>query len=104
MIDQIFNLLEGAYAETTLRAYHSDFRQYESLCALKKQPSLPATAELIAKQVDFMSMQNKSATIRRRINSLATIFKLLKHPDPTKGPEDLLVLERTHRKIERYQD
>lgn len=103
MLDQLFEKFDGAFSENTLRAYRSDFQQYEAWCLTNKQPSLPATAELIAEYVDFMSTENKSATIRRRINSLGTIFKLSKHPDPTKEPEVVLALKRMHRKIGRQQ-
>ena len=103
MIDEIFEKFDGAFSENTLRAYRSDFQQYEFWCAKRKQPSLPATADLIAEYVDFMATENKSATIRRRINSLGTIFKLSKHPDPTKEPEVVLALKRMHRKIGRQQ-
>lgn len=103
MIDEIFEKFDGAFSENTLRAYRSDFRQYEFWCAIKGQRSIPATAELIAEYVDFMSTQNKSATIRRRVNSLGTIFKLSKNPDPTKQPEVVLALKRMHRKIGRQQ-
>lgn len=103
MLDQLFVRFDGAFSKNTLRAYHSDFKQYEAWCAKQKQPSLPATANLIAEYVDFMSTENKSATIRRRINSLGTIFKLSKHPDPTKEPEVILALKRMHRKIGRHQ-
>ena len=104
MIDQIFEKFDGAFSENTLRAYRSDFRQYEFWCAKRKQPSLPATADLIAEYVDFMATENKSATIRRRINSLGTIFRLSKNPDPTKEPEVVLALKRMHRKIGRHQE
>jgi site-specific recombinase XerD len=104
MIDEIFEKFDGAFAENTLRAYRSDFQQYESWCATERQPSLPATADLIAEYVDFMAMKNKSATIRRRINSLGTIFRLSKNPDPTKEPEVVLALKRMHRKIGRHQE
>ena len=103
MIEELFSRFDGAFSENTLRAYRSDFKQYQAWCAKKKQPSLPATADLIAEYVDFMSTENKSATIRRRINSLGTIFKLSKHPDPTKEPEVVLALKRMHRKIGRQQ-
>ena len=103
MLDQLFVRFDGAFSENTLRAYRSDFQQYESWCATKRQRSIPATAELIAEYVDFMATEKKSATIRRRINSLGTIFKLSKHPDPTKEPEVVLALKRMHRKIGRQQ-
>ena len=103
MIEELFSRFDGAFSENTLRAYRSDLKQYEAWCAKKKQPSLPATAHLMAEYVDFMATQNKSATIRRRINSLGTIFKLSKQPDPTKEPEVILALKRMHRKIGRQQ-
>ena len=104
MLDHLFVRFDGAFSENTLRAYRSDFQQYESWCATRHQPSLPATADLIAEYVDFMAIENKSATIRRRINSLGTIFRLSKNPDPTKEPEVVLALKRMHRKIGRHQE
>ena len=103
MINEIFEKFDGAFSENTLRAYRSDFQQYEAWCVTIKQSSLPATADLIAEYVDYMATKNKSATIRRRINSLGTIFKLSKNPDPTKDPEVTLALKRMHRKIGRQQ-
>ncbi|MDC3197512.1 site-specific integrase [Luminiphilus sp.] len=103
MIEELFSRFDGAFSENTLRAYRSDFKQYEAWCAAIKQPSLPATADLIAEYVDFMATENKSVTIRRRINSLGTILKLSKNKDPTKEPEVVLALKRMHRKIGRYQ-
>ncbi|MDA8893880.1 tyrosine-type recombinase/integrase [Amylibacter sp.] len=57
----------------------------------------------MAMYVDYLSENNKSATIRRRINSLGTILKLSKNFDPTKDPEVILALKRMHRKIGRAQ-
>ena len=54
--------------------------------------------------VDYLSQTNKSATIRRRINSLGTVLKLSKNFDPTKDPEVILALKRMHRKIGRAQE
>lgn len=103
MLDQLFVRFDGAFSENTLRAYRSDFQQYEAWCVTNRQPSLPATADLIAEYVDYMTTKNKSATIRRRINSLGTIFRLSKNPDPTKEPEVVLALKRMHRNIGRQQ-
>jgi hypothetical protein len=46
--------------------------------------SIPATADTMAQYVDYLATVKKSATIRRRINSLGTVLKLSKHHDPTK--------------------
>ena len=77
-IDEIFEKFDGAFAENTIRAYRSDFEQYSKWCANKSIPPIPATADNLAMYVDDLSQTCKSATIRRRVNSLGTIFKLSK--------------------------
>ena len=104
MIDDIFAKFDGAFAKNTIRAYRSDFIQYQNWCIQNNLDPIPATAETMAMYVDYLSENNKSATIRRRINSLGTILKLSKNNDPTKQPEVILALKRMHRKIGRAQD
>ena len=104
MIDDILAKFDGAFAKNTIRAYRSDFIQYQNWCLQNNQEPIPATAETMATYVDYLSETNKSATIRRRINSLGTILKLSKHHDPTKQPEVVLALKRMHRKIGRAQE
>ena len=103
MITELFARFDGAFAENTLRAYRADLRHYQSWCEKNGIPSLPAQAEILARYVDELSLTHKSATIRRRINSLGTVFKLSKNADPTKAPEVVLALKRMHRKIGRQQ-
>jgi len=57
----------------------------------------------MAQYVDYLATVKKSATIRRRINSLGTVLKLSKHYNPTKQPEVILAIKRMHRKIGRAQ-
>ena len=104
MIDDILAKFDGAFAKNTIRAYRSDFIQYQTWCSHSNIDSIPATAEAMALYVDYLSENNKSATIRRRINSLGTILKLSKNYDPTKQPEVVLALKRMHRKIGRAQE
>jgi integrase len=104
MIDHIFAKFDGAFAENTIRAYRSDFIQYQTWCSQNSLAPIPATADTMAMYVDYLSENNKSATIRRRINSLGTILKLSKNYDPTKQPEVILALKRMHRKIGRAQE
>jgi site-specific recombinase XerD len=104
MIDDIFAKFDGAFAKNTIRAYRSDFIQYQNWCQQNNLDPLPATAETMATYVDYLSQTNKSATIRRRINSLGTVLKLSKNHDPTKGPEVILALKRMHRRIGRAQE
>ena len=103
MIDDIFAKFDGAFAKNTIRAYKSDFIQYQTWCSQKRLEPIPAVADTMAMYVDYLSINNKSATIRRRINSLGTVLKLSKNYDPTKSPEVILALKRMHRKIGRTQ-
>ena len=104
MIDDIFAKFDGAFSKNTIRAYRSDFNQYQNWCLQNYLDPIPATAETMANYVDFLSETKKSATIRRRINSLGTVLKLSKNNDPTKQPEVILAIKRMHRKIGRAQD
>ena len=104
MIDDIFAKFDGAFAKNTIRAYRSDFIQYQNWCLQNNLEPIPASAESMATYVDYLSENNKSATIRRRINSLGTVLKLSKNYDPTKQPEVILALKRMHRKIGRAQE
>ena len=103
MINKIFDKFDGAFAPNTIRAYRSDFIQYEKWCIEQGIKPIPATADSIASYVDYLSHNAKNATIRRRINSLGTILKLSKNYDPTKEPEVTLALKRMHRRIGRAQ-
>ena len=104
MIDDIFAKFDGAFAKNTIRAYRSDFAQYHNWCLQNNLEPIPATADTMAMYVDYLSDYNRSATIRRRINSLGTVLKLSKNFDPTKDPEVILALKRMHRKIGRAQE
>ncbi|MDA8598836.1 tyrosine-type recombinase/integrase [Porticoccaceae bacterium] len=103
MIDDILAKFDGAFAKNTIRAYRSDFIQYQTWCSHNNIDSIPATAEAMAQYVDYLATIRKSATIRRRINSLGTVLKLSKHYDPTNQPEVILAIKRMHRKIGRAQ-
>jgi integrase len=103
MIDDILAKFDGAFAQNTTRAYRSDFIQYQAWCSHNNIDSIPATADAMAQYVDFLATIRKSATIRRRINSLGTVLKLSKHYDPTNQPEVILAIKRMHRKIGRAQ-
>ena len=104
MIDDIFAKFDGAFAKNTIRAYRCDFIQYQAWCSHNNIDSIPATAEAMAQYVDYLAIIKKSATIRRRINSLGTILKLSKNYDPTNQPEVILAIKRMHRKIGRVQE
>ena len=64
MIDDILNMLGGAYAENTLRAYASDMRVFARFIAPRGM-HLPVSHELIAKYIAALAEQRKNyATIK----------------------------------------
>ena len=78
------------------------------LCMLAKKVAISLTSwgllpDGMAQYVDYLATIRKSATIRRKINSLGTVLKLSKHYDPTNQPEVILAIKRIHRKIGRAQ-
>ena len=103
MIDDILAKFDGAFAQNTIRAYRSDFIQYQAWCSHNNIDPIPATADAMAQYVDYLATIRKSATIRRRINSLGTVLKLSKNYNPTNQPAVILAIKRMHRKIGRAQ-
>jgi hypothetical protein len=87
MINDIFAKFDGAFAKNTIRAYRSDFAQYQNWCLQNNLEPIPATADTMATYVDYLSVTNKSSTIRRRINSLGTVLKLSKKSRPNQRPK-----------------
>ena len=95
--------LEGAFAPNTLRAYKSDWQHYAAWCENNQYEPLQSTEDTFAAYVLAMGETLTTATIRRRIASLKTLFKLAKAPNPTDEPEVILTLKRLHRKLGRAQ-
>ncbi len=59
MIDDILAKFDGAFAENTIRAYRSDFIQYQTWCSQNKLEPIPATADTMAHYVDYLSHHQK---------------------------------------------
>jgi len=101
--DDFFKTLEGAFAPNTIRAYHSDFMHYAAWCKANQYDARCDDPTRFASYVEYMGETLKTATIRRRIASLCSVFKLMKYPDPTGEPEVVLAMKRLHRKLGRHQ-
>ena len=104
MIDDLFAKFDGAFAPNTIRAYKNDFAHYLAWCEENQKTAIPPEADSLADYVEDMSLSMKSATISRRINSLGSVFRLSRLPDPTKDPDVILALKRMYRRIGRAQN
>ena len=56
----------------------------------------------MAEFIEYVSEKGRrSATIRRAIAGISTIFRLNRMPDPSKDPEVIIAMKRMHRKLGR---
>ncbi len=102
-LERLMNELEGAYAETTLRAYRSDFEIFAAWCRRCPYDALPAAPQTISKFIEAAMEGSSAATIRRRVTSIGRIHRFLELPDPTKAEHVRLALRRMHRAKGRRQ-
>lgn len=97
--------IEGAYSPNTIRAYRADFEEFMRYCDTVAAPSLPADPQVVASFIDSVSSNGQtSATIRRKLVSIAAIHRLSRHPDPTKDGDVRLAMRKMHRKLGRLCD
>lgn len=90
--------LEGAYAESTLRAYHVDVATFVSWCEQIDRHPFPAAPKLVASFVENLSSRCSGATIKRRLAAIGKIHGLLKLENPVATEEVKLALRRSLRK------
>ena len=90
-------LLQGAYAQSTIDAYYRDFCVFVQWCDLNGVKPLPSCADEVAKFLDEQSKIKAAATVRRYAVSVGKVHRLLKFDDPTKAEVVRLALRRAHR-------
>ncbi len=90
-------LLEGAYAQSTIDAYYRDFCVFVQWCDLSRLKPLPCCAADVAAFLDEQSKIKAAATVRRYAVSIGKIHRLLNLNDPTKSELVRLALRRAHR-------
>ena len=79
--------LKSSKALNTVRAYRSDFEDFELFCAKNGFKSMPTEPKIVALYLTFLSGKEvKISTIKRRLVSLSVIHKLKGHYLDTKHP------------------
>ena len=89
--------LEGAYADSTLRAYRADMQVFEAWCNQARQPALPATPETVASFVAHQAERCSPATLKRRLAAIRKIHKLLRFENPVTDEEVAIAMRRALR-------
>ena len=90
--------LQSSKAINTIRAYKSDFNDFELFCAKNGLNSLPSEPKIVSLYLTHLSTKNvKISTIKRRLVSIGVIHKLKGHYLDTKHPaiiENIMGIKR----------
>ena len=95
--------LKSSKANNTLRAYKSDFKDFEIFCVRHGLNSLPTEPKIISLYLTHLSKNSKISTLRRRIVSISMVHKLKGHYLDTKHPiivENLMGIRRVKGSIQ----
>ncbi|MBD1160406.1 tyrosine-type recombinase/integrase [Pelagibacterales bacterium SAG-MED14] len=90
--------LKSSKADNTIRAYKSDFNDFELFCIKNGFKSLPTDPKIISLYITYLSKKDsKMSTLKRRIVSIGVIHKMKGHYLDTKHPaiiENIMGIKR----------
>ena len=96
--DETILNLKNSKSNNTIRAYKSDFSDFELFCAKNGFKSLPSEPKIVSLYLTHLSTKdNKISTLKRRLVSIGVIHKLKGHYLDTKHPsiiENLMGIKR----------
>jgi site-specific recombinase XerD len=90
--DRATEFVQHSKAKNTIRAYSSDWSDFEGWCKTHGQSSLPATPETVALYVTDLATTHKTSTITRRISAISQAHQIAQFETPTKSAQVRLVL------------
>ena len=95
--------LKNSKANNTLRAYKSDFKNFEAFCSSHALSSLPTEPKIVSLYLTHLSKNSKVSTLRRRLVSISMVHKLKGHYLDLKHPiivENLMGIRRVKGSIQ----
>ena len=102
--ESTLNNLKSSRANNTLRAYKSDFKDFEAFCYKHSLNSLPSEPKIISLYLTHLSKNSKISTLRRRLVSISMVHKLKGYYLDTKHPiivENLMGIKRVMGSIQK---
>ena len=97
--------LQNSKANNTVRAYKSDFNDFELFCSQNGFKSLPSKPKIVSLYLTFLSSKEfKMSTIKRRLASIGVIHKFKGHYLDTKHPsiiENIMGIKRRKGSIQK---
>lgn len=88
-----------ARAENTLRAYRSDWRDYEAWCRDRNFVSCPASPQTVALYLADLSKTHKVSTLTRRISAISQAHQTAGFPSPTEESPVRVVMAGIRRSL-----
>jgi site-specific recombinase XerD len=95
--------LDGAYADSTLRAYRADFASFSDWCLATARESLPASPETVAAFIAHDAVKSSPATLRRRLAGIRKVHRLLRLESPVDDEDVAIAMRRALRTKPRRQ-
>jgi len=96
--EETLSNLKSSKADNTIRAYRSDFKDFNLFCAKHAFKPLPTDPKIVSLYLTYLSTKDsKMSTLRRRLVSIGMIHKLKGHYLDTKHPliiENLMGIKR----------
>jgi site-specific recombinase XerD len=97
--------LKSSKAMNTIRAYKSDFRDFELFCVKNGFKSLPTDPKIVSLYLTHLSIKDvKISTLKRRLVSIGVVHKLKGHYLDTKHPsiiENIIGIKRRKGSIQK---
>ncbi len=97
--------LKNSKAENTIRAYKSDFKDFNTFCVKNGFKSLPTEPKIVSLYMTYLSTKNnKISTLKRRLVSIGVIHRLKGLYLDTKHPsiiENILGIKRRKGSIQK---
>jgi integrase len=100
---QAIDRLEGACADSTLRAYRADFAGFYDWCLAIGRDPLPASPETVAAFVAHDAIKSSPATLRRRLAGIRKVHRLLRLESPVEDEDVAIAMRRALRAKPRRQ-
>ena len=97
--------LKSSKADNTIRAYKSDFKDFELFCIKNSFKSLPTEPQVVSLYLTHLSTKEaKMSTLKRRLVSIGVIHKMKGHYLDTKHPaiiENIMGIKRRKGSIQK---
>ena len=97
--------LQNSKANNTVRAYKSDFKDFELFCLKNGFKSMPSDSKIVSLYLTYLSKKDvKMSTLKRRLVAIGVIHRLKGHYLDTKHPsiiENIMGIKRSKGSVQK---